>query len=75
MRTAASTSTSSGAQVGRAAHLRTAARGDAGLSDLTGRRDAMLLYQHRKGANARRAIVYLSETVADSLPRLEALDE
>ena len=35
----------------------------------------MLLYQHRKCTNARRVIIYLSETVADSLPRLEALDE
>ena len=35
----------------------------------------MLLYQFRKGTNARRVIIYLSETVADSLARTEALDE
>ncbi|EPJ75918.1 hypothetical protein CFII64_28904 [Pseudomonas sp. CFII64] len=35
----------------------------------------MLLYQFRKGASAWRLIINLSKTVADSLGRIEALDE
>jgi len=35
----------------------------------------MPLYQFRKGTNMRRVNIYLSETVADSLARIEALDE
>lgn len=54
---------------------RTLPAGSPRLADLAGRRGGTLLYQLPKGTKAHGVIIDISDTLADSLARIGALDE